>query len=103
MNERNRQSRRRRQSRLVVTALALALALSTSAAAPRQNAAPGQDPERTVARAFAKLDNIVDTKGCVRSSTVRKMDQLFIDLHDWDARSLLHSAVYPVCTLSAGR
>jgi hypothetical protein len=100
MNKKYRQSRTGRQSWLIVAALALALALSPAAADPLQDAAPGQDAEKIVARAFAQLDNMIDAKGCVKSSTVEKMDQLFIELHDWDARSLLHSTAYPVCGIS---
>jgi hypothetical protein len=96
--KRDRQSKTHRSGLALVAALALILALSPAAARPLEDAAPGQDAERIVARAFAQLDNMIDARGCVKSSTVEKMDQLFIELHDWDARSRLHSTEYPVCS-----
>jgi hypothetical protein len=94
-NKRQRQSTRRAIA--LVAALALAAALGQAAAGPLQNVSD-DEAERIVRRAFARLDRHMEIAGCVDAGMVEKLDQLFRELYDWDARSQLHQ--YPVCDSS---
>jgi len=96
-NKKNRQTKTHYTALILVAALALLLASSPAAAQPFKNLAPGQDAERVVSRAFAQLDGLIARNGCVEGSLVQQLDQMFIELADWDARSRLHSTAYPVC------
>ena len=97
MNKGHCQSSKRRQSWLIVAVLVSGLALSPAMAA-RISAIDSDEGTVRGARTFAYLDSLIAANGCLQASQVAQMDQVFIDLQDWDARSRLHSAAYPVCS-----
>ena len=83
----------RRSSWPVVAALVVALLFSVGASTAQElTEVAGEELTAAAKAAFAKLDRME----CVPSSTIARLDQLFITLHDYDARSILHSR-YSVC------
>ena len=78
---------------VVVIALVFGQSLAT-AGAPADDGR-SDDSGGLVARAF----NLLSSMKCVTAGLLYKIDQVFIRIHAWDARSQLHDErLYPVCS-----